>query len=236
MEILYGVIGIVVIIAIFIMNPMGTTETIFFISFLIIIGVMGVKYYYNIDISAYIQGLFSNPTIKMEVTQYPEQDAEIPIRMNTSSKGYKEQVFHVTGQYDFLEAKALCRAYGGKLASMSQMMEGYNKGAEWCNYGWSEDGMALYPTQYATWKKLKEENRDGVCGVPGVNGGYVNHKYALGANCYATKPAGTVDLQDPMFNTPQSLEDMQLSERVTYWKSRLPQLKVDPFNPTTWSA
>jgi hypothetical protein len=62
-----------------------------------------------------------------------------------------------------------------RLASLEQVIEAYNSGAEWCGYGWTAGGMALYPTQKKTWEELQREVDPGkrtACGRPGVNGGY----------------------------------------------------------------
>ena len=52
--------------------------------------------------------------------------------------------------YSFEDAKSLCKAYGAELATYSQIEDAYKNGAEWCNYGWSANQMAFYPTQKTT--------------------------------------------------------------------------------------
>lgn len=65
------------------------------------------------------------------------------------------QVFNASdNQFTYNEAAAVCKAYGADLAMYSQVEEAYRKGGEWCNYGWSTDQLALYPTQQATYDKL----------------------------------------------------------------------------------
>ena len=60
----------------------------------------------------------------------------------------RKQVFNVSeNDYTYEEARAVCKAYGGDLATLEQMIEAHKKGANWCNYGWSDGQMALYPTQ-----------------------------------------------------------------------------------------
>ena len=65
-----------------------------------------------------------------------------------------------------------------------------NNGANWCNYGWVEGQMALFPIQKDFWEKLQQDSsRKYECGVPGLNGGYFkNPHYKFGANCYGVKP------------------------------------------------
>ena len=86
-----------------------------------------------------------------------------------------EQVFNVpSNSYTYTDAVALCKAYGAKLANYKQIENSYKKGGEWCNYGWSDDQMALFPTQQATWDKLQTiKGHENDCGRPGINGGYI---------------------------------------------------------------
>lgn len=99
----------------------------------------------------------------------------------------KSEVYHVSGAYTYSEAKELCRAYGAKLANIEQVNQAYADGAEWCEYGWSDNNMVLYPTQTKTWEKFNAEDKQN-CGRPGVNGGYNNNlEQKLGVNCYGVK-------------------------------------------------
>ena len=129
-----------------------------------------------------------------------------------------------------MNAKAVCKAYGGKLANIKQVTDAYERGAEWCNYGWSDDHMALFPTQYKTWQSYQELGRKELCGRPGVNGGYNNNLFQqMGVNCFGKKPK----LNGPMpkYVLPQAGVD----KRVEYWQSKIPNLTIDPFNYTEWS-
>lgn len=106
--------------------------------------------------------------------------------------------------YTYEEAKQACSMLGARLATRAEVKGAYNKGAEWCNYGWSEGGEALYPTQEKTVRMLKRAGREGECGVPGVNGGHFYDKETkFGANCYGVKPSPNsdnilnVDCSDP---------------------------------------
>ena len=102
-----------------------------------------------------------------------------------------KQVFNVSDNlFDYEQAKSVCEAYGGDLASLDQMIDAYKQGANWCNYGWSKDQMALFPTQKETFNKLESDPKTrGSCGTPGVNGGYFkNAGMKFGVNCYGVKP------------------------------------------------
>ena len=93
--------------------------------------------------------------------------------------GMKE-VFHIPGAYyTYDDSKAICKAYGGRLASYNEIEEVYNDGGEWCSYGWSKDQQILYPTQKKTFDRLQKiPGHEHDCGRQGVNGGYVSNKNA----------------------------------------------------------
>ena len=62
-----------------------------------------------------------------------------------------KQVFNIPGNhYTYDDAKAMCKAYNAELATYDQVEQAYNLGADWCNYGWSDGQMALFPTQKQT--------------------------------------------------------------------------------------
>ena len=151
------------------------------------------------------------------------------------------EVFHVeSNTYTYDDAKAICQAYGGGLATYNQIESAYNKGAEWCNYGWSDDQMALFPTQKKTWDKLQTiEGHKDDCGRPGVNGGRIDNANArFGVNCYGYKPIITPAEQDSMLNTPiypVSMKDKELQRKLEYWKKKVPEMLLSPFNKNSWS-
>jgi hypothetical protein len=106
----------------------------------------------------------------------------------------EEEVFHISNQdYTYEQAKCKCAAYGAKLATKEDVIDAYNKGADWCSYGWTHGQTAYYPTQKCTWDKLQRGPRRwrNSCGDPGVNGGYFADPFIrFGVNCYGVKPAG----------------------------------------------
>ena len=73
----------------------------------------------------------------------------------------QKQVFNVSDNvFNYDEARSVCEAYNGDLASLEQMVDAYKNGADWCNYGWSEGQLALYPTQKDFWEKLQNNGED----------------------------------------------------------------------------
>jgi len=101
-----------------------------------------------------------------------------------------KEVFNISSNsYTYEEAKKVCKAIGSKLATRDQVKGAFNKGAEWCNYGWTEGQYALYPTQKKTYDMLVAAGKGEECGKPGINGGYFSDpKMKFGVNCYGVKP------------------------------------------------
>jgi hypothetical protein len=151
------------------------------------------------------------------------------------------QVFNIPGNYyNYDEAQTLCKAYDSRLAKYSELENAYNKGAEWCNYGWSDGQMALFPTQAETYKNLQTiPGHEHDCGRPGINGGYIaNPNVRFGVNCFGMKPKMTPEEEDLMATTtpyPLTKHDIEMEEQVEFWKKRLPEILVSPFNYNNWS-
>lgn len=145
------------------------------------------------------------------------------------------EVFHVADNvFTYDEARAVCKAYDSELASYSQIEQAYNSGAEWCGYGWSEGGIALFPTQEATWEKLQKEQDPSKrieCGRPGINGGYFDPNTKFGVNCYGIKPTQKISDKKEM-----TAADSALNRLVGQIKDRIDKLLVSPFNTNVWSA
>lgn len=158
------------------------------------------------------------------------------IPINTAQNLHQKEVFHISGNdYTYDDAPAVCAAYGADLASYDQIMEAYSSGAEWCSYGWSKGGMALYPTQDSTWAVLQGEadttKRTG-CGRPGVNGGYFDPNTKFGVNCYGMKPEN----KGTKFPIPIPGSDPStFNKEVNKFKSMLNKMVVSPFNRAGWS-
>jgi hypothetical protein len=215
------------------------TISIFIMSiFLVLMLINGLQYFFGVDIIAKIKNIF---------TGTPEVDITIdPSAALSSSSAVPEivrapQVFNIPGnKYVYPDAKALCTAYGSRLATYKEIEDAYEDGAEWCNYGWSEGQMALYPTQQKTWDKLQTiEGHENDCGRPGVNGGFIqNPAVKFGVNCYGYKPQMTPEEEDIMATRqlyPKTLKDIAMENRVKYWKDKLTGILVSPFNSSNWS-
>ena len=147
----------------------------------------------------------------------------------------QSEVFHVgNNQYSYDDAPAVCAAYDAELATYDQVNQAFATGAEWCAYGWSQGGMALYPTQQVTWQKLQSEPKTRTaCGRPGVNGGYFDPETKFGVNCYGTKPA---DLANTKYPLPlPGADPATFNAMVNRFKKMLGYIPVTAFNRLGWS-
>ena len=146
------------------------------------------------------------------------------------------EVFHVyQNQFTYADAPAVCAAYGAEMATLEQIIEAYNHGAEWCGYGWSAGGFALYPTQKATWEALQgevDQSKRTACGRPGVNGGYFDPTTKFGVNCYGFKPTGGIKPPLP----PPGSDPTAFANAVARFKKMLNSFTVDPYSRLEWSG
>ena len=242
-------------------NPSGSDSAIniimsfIFIIFVILLVLNALYYFFRVDIFKtlrnFINGIFHLEIIS-DIKDINRLVNNRPIEENSQSRIaaikapvpailLTKQVFNVPNNtYVYDDAKALCTAYGSRLATYEEVESAYNDGAEWCNYGWSEKQMALFPTQQKTYNNLQKiKGHENDCGRPGVNGGFIadpNSKF--GVNCYGYKPRMTPEEEEIMATRPiypKTKKDAELEERVNYWKNKLSSILVSPFNHNTWS-
>jgi hypothetical protein len=148
-----------------------------------------------------------------------------------------KEVFYVSGNnWTYEEAPAVCAALKSELASYDQLQDAFSKGAEWCGYGWSVGGMALYPTQQSTWNALQQESSESkrtACGHPGVNGGYFDPSIKFGVNCYGPKPPN----RGTTFPAPlPGTDSNKFDSMVEKFKKAINSMLLSPFNRTEWSG
>jgi hypothetical protein len=160
---------------------------------------------------------------------------------STSLTKEKKEVFHVSNNmHSYKDAQAVCQAYDADLATYQQVEDAYRAGGDWCSYGWSQDQLALYPTQVATYDKLQKiPGHEHDCGRPGINGGYISNIDAkFGVNCWGKKPQITgveTNLMAIQPIPPKNPEDIAKEQRVNFWKNHLTDVILSPFNSQEWS-
>ena len=216
-----------------------TTMTILLGGVLMVVVLLnGLQYFYNMNLTAVLSNFFtSTPSLDITVDQLATPAELAPVPEITM----KPQVYHIPGNnstYD--NAEAICQAYGSRLATYNELEDAYENGAEWCSYGWSDKQMGLFPTQKKTWDHLQTvKGHEHDCGRPGINGGYIaNKNVRFGVNCFGYKPKITDEekhLMDTAPLYPKTLKDIEQENRVEYWKRKIPEILVAPFNKDVWS-
>ena len=173
-----------------------------------------------------------------------KKSSEKTINDQPDDNAQKDEVFNISNNlYTYDDARAVCSAFGARLATYDEIEDAYAKGGEWCNYGWSEGQMAFFPTQKSTWDKLqKNPKTKNNCGRPGVNGGYMENPYIkFGVNCFGQKPKPSdKDLQvmNANKNMPQAKteDDLLMEKKISFWKENADKLlQLNSFNRNKWS-
>ena len=208
--------------------------------FLILFSINGFQYFFNIDVVTKVKN-FITGTPEIEIKIDTKRMKEMVPDATTTETILKPQVFNIPENvHTYEDAKSICKAFDARLATNEELEDVQEAGGEWCNYGWSEGQMALFPTQKKTWDKLQKiKGHENDCGRPGVNGGYVaNPDMKFGVNCYGFKPDIKPKEQELMSSIPiypKTEQDIAMENRVKYWKDKLDNIIVSPFNHNSWS-
>jgi len=229
-------------------------ETIAWILFIIICFIDFFKYVMGVDLTDLVSDIlnvnnlpsgipkvFGNTVATNMINKNPISGN---IVIGSSKPIQQDEVFNISNNlYTYDDAQAICSAYGAKIANYEQIEDAYKHGGEWCNYGWSDGQMALFPTQKSTWDALqKTTDQKNNCGRPGINGGYFANPYIkFGVNCYGKKPAPSdSDLARMSANkdivVPKTASDKALDAKVQFWKNNAGNLLVlNSFDRKQWS-
>ena len=223
---IFIIAGAVLVALIFI--TLAITDMYAFVISVIMIGLLTfVLYYYG-----FVQVDTKPSELDVQFTIPQEAHHDIPVSTAPVNLGPKEEVFYISdNSFTYDQAKYVCKAYNSELASYSQVEQAYNSGAEWCGYGWSLGGIALFPTQQSTWEKAQQEadpKKRIQCGRPGINGGYFDAKTKFGVNCYGVRP-------QKMASSMTAVADPTADRLVGYFQKNLSKYVVLPFNEKTWS-
>ena len=102
-----------------------------------------------------------------------------------------DQVFNISQNiFRYDQAEEACQKFNSKLATVEQLKQAYRQGANWCNYGWTRGGYALYPVQPGYFNSIQNNPKcKWSCGYkPGLMGGQMEGNFTLGVNCYGVPP------------------------------------------------
>jgi hypothetical protein len=229
------------------------------VAILLFVGLLIVdffKYLLNIDLLDFIFDMLikklNTPAPTTPSVDSPSStDSPIPVCKPATTPPETGEVFNIRNNlYTYDEAREVCSIYGAKLATYDQIEKAYNQGGEWCNYGWSEGQMALFPTQKSTWDKLQQgtsscskKGPNNACGRPGINGGVIkNPNIRFGVNCYGKKPPPTDSEKKLMdanvdIKIPETQADRDLAAKMKVWQENADKfLLVNSFNKSKWTG
>lgn len=169
---------------------------------------------------------------------------ESSIHLPSALEPQKPEVFNINNNiFTYHEAQLACQALGAELATYNQVKEAQENGANWCNYGWSADQMALYPIQKEYMKELEKVDPElkKVCGHVGVNGGYFyDPKLRFGANCYGNKPEPDAAKIIYEKGIPKHVLTGKNTdhEKILFYKKMISEGNIDvtPFSNEMWSS
>ncbi len=157
--------------------------------------------------------------------------------------GAGSEVYNVSkNTFTYYDAEPLCKALGAELATYDQVKQAWERGADWCNYGWVKGQNAVYPTSQNTWEKLQSgpEEQRGACGKPGVNGGYFdNPELRFGVNCYGPKPAQSKHDEEAVAKrtgVPLTPSGIEFDKKVSKFRGESDTIGVLPFSESKWST
>ena len=188
------------------------------------------------NFSTEIKNLFSTKRTEVNVT-VDGAETKTECASTDASDG---EVFNIPKNiYTYDQAKDVCSSLNARLATYNEVESAYNEGGSWCSYGWSDEQMALFPTQKDVYNKLKLiPGHQHDCGRPGVNGGYIdNKKFKFGVNCYGKKPHWTEKDKDFMdnYSYSPSMTDSSYNDISNNKVNSIASILIAPFNKSKWS-
>ena len=154
----------------------------------------------------------------------------------SSNSNGRKQVFNLKKNIFALnDADAACGVFGAEVASIDQLIEAHKEGANWCNVGWTKDGIAAFPIQMDVWKKTQENKgaRRNECGSYGINVARSDPHLLYGVNCYGVKPSprGNEKIKHSYMSDKEREKLLKMDE----FKKNINDIPIMPFNEDKWS-
>ena len=155
---------------------------------------------------------------------------------SSSTKSKVKQVFNIKENiYSLDDAPGVCGALGAEVATIDQLIDAHRSGADWCNVGWTKDGLAAFPIQYTTWKTLQdnEPNKRGICGQPGINLVRNDPNLLYGVNCFGIKPdpKGGEKIKQKIVSDAE----LALQAKIAQFRKNINAIGIHPWNQDKWS-
>lgn len=236
------------------------TPLLWFVGFLVIFLVLFGMYYYQFmdsiqnwsdSLNLWFTGkgpaeISNAPMPVLQTSTTEEDDTKHPTGMDAIVEKVlppAKDVFTVSkNDFTYYDAAPLCKALGAELATYDEVKHAWQKGADWCNYGWVKGQMAVYPTQKSTYEELQQGPADqrGVCGKPGLNGGYFdNPELKFGVTCSGKRPSQTEHDATAVTSgatRPLTASGIEFEKKVQQFKEESDTVGVLPFNKGRWSS
>ena len=164
-------------------------------------------------------------------TNVPKSSTEPPKTEQQPSVRTNEEVFLVkSNMFNKTEGNKVCKAlFNSRAATREELNADYNNGANWCNYGWTNDGSAYYP--------LQQDSDTPMCvGSKGLNGGTLGGAPKLGLSCYGEKPVESNYTSLTTIYRDASIAESDISMLENYRQMMSAgKIKIAPFNDKAWS-
>ena len=181
-------------------------------------------------------GYYASATASPQPLQ-PLQSLQQPQPSQQLLSSANKQVFNIKENiYTLDDANGVCGALGAETASIEQLIDAHKQGADWCNVGWTKDGLAAFPIQYSTWKTLQdnEPNKRNMCGTPGINLVRNDKDLLYGVNCYGIKPEPKQG--EKVKQVLQSDAQIALQLKIAQFQKNMNKIGIAPFNQNAWSG
>lgn len=162
----------------------------------------------------------------------------------------KRELFLIYNKYNYQEAREVCKIYKGRLATKQDLNDAFNKGANWCSWGWLEGMSVGYPVQEKYWMAIDKSHK-GFCGpTAGLNViESVDPLKKYYVTCFGLKPKqGHKDvklnksIQKVVTGANSLLHDIaqckkakEVSVQKKWTQQQKQQIRILKFNPTEWS-
>jgi hypothetical protein len=216
-------------------------EVILWVVFLYVV-VMNIQHM-DYNFTTELKNLFSSDTTTLDVNvskkDASDNDADDADDADASGCDTSDgEVFHIpNNKYSYIESREVCNKYSARLATYTEVEDSYKKGANWCSYGWSEDQLALFPTQKEIYNGLKLiPGHEHDCGRQGVNGGYIDNIHVkFGVNCFGKKPEKTDEDEAYMKRLSLSYSPAIDQDELDRISSEKNALLISPFNKDKWT-
>jgi hypothetical protein len=178
------------------------------------------------------------------------QTIEVPVPEKKAKKKDKRELFLIYNKYNYQEAREVCKMYKGRLATKQDLNDAFNRGANWCSWGWLEGQAVGYPVQEKYWMAIDKSHK-GFCGpTAGLNVmESVDPLKKYYVTCFGLKPKQShkdvklnKDLHKVVVGATSLLQDIaqckkakEVSVQKTWAQQQKQQIRILKFNPTEWS-